>query len=114
MSGQGDLDIKGLSVSQGKEVDRRHGVDSVLVNALEGLILELRGNGGGVGSRSAVHSDLEIFGGRTRDWDGMFDLEVDVDGRGGGLVVERHGSEVELILTLLLDVFLLSCRGCVW
>ena len=114
LSGQGDLDVEGFSVSQGKEIDRRHGVDCVRVDALESLIVELRGGGGGVGSRSAVHSDLEIFGGRTRDWDGMLDLEVDIDGRGGGLNVGRHGSEVELILTLLLDVFLLSCRGCIW
>ena len=114
MSGQGDLDIEGFSVSQGEEVNRRHGVDRVRVNALESLIVELRGGGGGVGSRSAVHPDLEVFGGGARDWDGMFDLEVDIDGRGGGLNVGRHGSEVELMLTLLLDVFLLSFRGCVW
>ena len=114
LSGQGDLDVEGLSVSQGKEVDRRHGVDRVRVDALESLVVELRGGGGGVGSRSAVHADLEVLGGGTRDWDGMLDLEVDVDGRGGGLILERHGSEVELILTLLLDVFLLSCRGCIW
>ena len=113
LSGQGDLDVEGLSVSQGKEVDCRHGVDWVRVNALDSLVVELRG-GGGVGSRSAVHADLEVFGGGSGDWDGMFDLEVDVDGRRGSLGVGRHGSEVELILTLLLVVLLLSFRGCVW
>ena len=114
LSGQSDLDVGGLSVSQGKEIDRRHGVDCVRADALESLVVELRGGGGGVGSRSAVHADLEVFGGRTRDWDGMFDLKVDVDGRRGGLRVGRHGSEVELISTLLLDDFLLTCSGCVW
>ena len=114
LSGQGDLDIEGFSISQGKEVDRRHGVDRVRVDALESLVVELRGGGGGVGSRSAVHADLEVFGGRTRDWDGMLDLEVDVDGGRGGLRVGRHGNEVELIVTLLLVVLLLSFRGCVW
>ena len=114
MSGQSDLDVEGLSVSQGKEVDRRHGVDRVRVDALESLVVELRGGGRGVGSRSAVHADLEVFGGGSGDWNSMFDFEIDVDGRGGGLGVGRHGSEVELMLTLLLDVFLLNCRGCVW
>ena len=114
LSGQGDLDVEGLSVSQGKEVDRRHRVDCVRVDALESLIVELRGGGRGVGSRSAVHADLEVFGGGSGDWDSMLDLEVDVDGRGGGLGVGRHESEVELMSTLLLVVFLLSFRGCVW
>ena len=114
LSGQSDLDVGGFSVSQGEEVDRRHGVDRVRVNALESLVVELRGGGGGVGSRSAVHADLEVFGGGSGDWDGMFDLEVDVDGRRGGLGVGRHESEVELMLTLLLVVFLLSLCGCVW
>ena len=84
LSGQGDLDIEGFSVSQGEEVDCRHGVDCVRVDTLESLIVELRGGGGGVGSRSAVHSDLEVFGGGSGDWDGMFDFEVNIDGRGGG------------------------------
>ena len=114
LSGQSDLDVEGLSVSQGEEVDRRHGVDWVRVDALESLVVELRGGGGRVGSRSAVHADLEIFGGGSGDWDGMLDLEVDVDGRRGGLGVRRHGSEVELMSTLLLAVLLLSFRGCVW
>ena len=114
LSGQGDLDVERFSVSQGKEVDRRHGVDWVRVDALDSLIVELRGGGGGVGSRSAVHADLEVFGGGSRDWDGMFDLEVNVDGGRGGLGVRRHGSEVELMSTLLLVVLLLSFRGCVW
>ena len=114
LSGQGDLDVEGLSVSQGEEVDRRHGVDRVRVDALESLVIELRGGGGGVGSRSAVHADLEVLGGRSWDWDGMLDLEVDVDGRRGGLGVGRHESEVELMSTLLLVVFLLSFRGCIW
>ena len=112
MSGQGDLDVKGFSVSQGKEVDRRHGVDWVRADVLDSLVVELRG--GGVGSRSAVHADLEVLGGGTRDWDSMFDLEVDVDGGRGRLGVGRHGSEVELMSTLLLVVLLLSFRGCVW
>ena len=114
LSGQGDLDIKGLSISQGEEVDRRHGVDRVRVDALESLVIELRGGGGGVGSRSAVHADLEVFGGGSGDWDSMFDFGVDVDGRGGGLKVGRHESEVELMATLLLVVFLLTCSGRVW
>ena len=114
LSGQGDLYIEGFSVSQGEEVDRRHGVDWVRVNAFESLVVELRGGGGGVGSRSAVHADLEVFGGGSGHWDSMLDLEVDVDGRGGGLEVGRHGSEIELMSTLLLDVFLLSFRGYVW
>jgi hypothetical protein len=114
LSSQGDLDIEGLSISQGKEVDRRHGVDRVCVDALKSLVVELRGGGGGVGSRSAVHADLEVFGGGSRDWDSMFDFKVDIDGRRGGLGVGGHESEVELMLTLLLDVFLLSFRGCVW
>ena len=114
LSGQGDLDVEGFSISQGKEVDRRHGVDRVCVNALESLVVELRGGGRGVGSRSAVHADLEVFGGGSGDWDSMLNLEVDVDGRGRDLGVGRHGSEVELMLTLLLVVLLLSFRGCVW
>ena len=114
LSGQGDLDIEGLSVSQGKEVDRRHGVDRVRVDVLDSLVVELRGGGGGVGSRSAVHADLEVFGGGSGDWDSMFDLEVDVDGGRGGLGVRRHGSEVKLMSTLLLACFLLFFRGCVW
>ena len=114
LSGQSDLDVEGFSVSQGEEVDRRHGVDRVRVDALESLVVELRGGGGGVGSRSAVHADLEVFGSGSGDWDSMFNLEVDVNGRGGGLRVGRHESEVELMLTLLLVVVLLSFRGCVW
>ena len=108
------MDVERFSVSQGEEIDRRHRVDRVHVDALESLVVELRGGGGGVGSRSAVHADLEVFGGGSGDWDSMLDFEVDIDGGRGGLGVRRHGSEVELILTLLLDVFLLSCRGCVW
>ena len=114
LSGQSDLDVERLSVSQGKEVDRRHGVDCVRVDALESLVVELRGGGGGVGSRSAVHADLEVFGGGSGYWDSMLDLEVDVNGGRGGLGVGRHGSEVELMITLLLVVFLLSFKGCVW
>ena len=114
LSGQGDLDVERLSVSQGKEVDRRHGVDCVRVDALESLVVELRGGGGGVGSRSAVHADLEVFGSGSGDWDSMFDFEIDVDGGRGGLGVGRHESEVELMPTLLLVVFLLSFRGCAW
>ena len=114
LSGQGDLDVEGLSISQGEEVDRRHGVDRVRVDALESLVVELRGGGGGVGSRSAVHADLEVFGGGSGDWDSMFDFGVDVDGRVRGLGVGRHESEVELMATLLLVVFLLTCSGRVW
>ena len=114
LSGQGDLDVERLSVSQGKEVDRRHGVDCVRVDALESLIVELRGGGGGVGSRSAVHADLEVFGGGSGHGDSMLDFEIDVDRGRGGLGVRRHGSEVELMPTLLLVVFLLTFKGCVW
>ena len=93
LSGQGDLDIEGLAVSQGKEVEGREGVDWAFISGLcVGLVAELRGgdNGGatGVGSRSSVHVDLEVFGTGRGDWDSMLDLVVDVDGgrstSGGG------------------------------
>ena len=42
LSGQGDLDIEGLVVSQGKEVDGREGVDRGLSNnRCSGLVIEL-------------------------------------------------------------------------
>ena len=114
LPGEGDLDVRGFSISQGEEVDCRHGVDRIRVDTLESLVVELRGGGGGVGSGSAVHADLEVFGSGPGDWNSVLDFEVDMDGRGGGLGVGRHESEVELMPTLLLAVFLLSLRGCVW
>ena len=85
LPGQGDLDIKGLAVSQGKEVEGREGVDWALISSLcVSLIAELRGGdhrgATGVGSRSSVHADLEVFGTGRGDWDSMLDLGVDVDG----------------------------------
>ena len=119
LSGQGDLDVEGLVVSQGEEVEGRDGVDRGLINdRCSSLIVEL-GSGGnrsaaGVGGRCSVHADLEVFSGGSGDRNGMFDFGVDIDGRRGGLGVGRHESEVELMLTLLLVVFLLSFKGCVW
>ena len=84
LSGQGDLDVEWLAISQGKEVEGREGVDRALISGFcAGLVAELRGgdNGGaaGVGSRSLVHTDLEVFGTGRMDWDSMFDFVVDVD-----------------------------------
>ena len=84
LSGEGDLDVEGFAVSQGKEVDGREGVDRGLAgDRCSGLVIELggRGDGGtGVGSRSSVHADLVVFGTGRGNWDGMFDLGIDVDG----------------------------------
>ena len=85
LSGQGDLDIEGLAVSQGKEVDGREGVDWGLASDLgSSLVVELGGVGSrrvdGVGSGGPVHADLIVFGAGRRDWDGMFGLNVDVNG----------------------------------
>ena len=84
LSGQGDLDVEGLTVSQGKEVEGRDGVDWTLISDLgASLVVELRGgdDGGaaGVGSRSSVHADLEVFGIGRGNWDSMLDFGVDVD-----------------------------------
>ena len=85
-SGQGELDSGGFSIAQGKEVDGRDRVDWTLVSGLQvDLLTELGngdvGRGSGVGSRSIVHADLEVFDGGGGDWDSMFDVSVDVDGR---------------------------------
>ena len=86
LSGQGDLDIEGFAVSQGKEVDGRDGVDRTLVSGLcPSLVAKLGGGdnrgAAGVGSRSSVHADLEVFGAGRGNWDSMFNFGVDVDGR---------------------------------
>ena len=86
LSGQGDLDIEGFAVPQGKEVDGRDGVDQILSSdRCSGLVIELRGGGNrrsaGVRSGGSVHADLEVFGGGGRNWDGVFDFDIDVDGR---------------------------------
>ena len=88
LSGEGDLDVERFVVSQEKEVDCREGVDWGLGKDLcSGLVVELGGGGNrsaaGVGSRSAVHADLEVFGGGSGDWDSMLDFEIDVDGGRG-------------------------------
>ena len=85
LSSQGDLDIEGLGVSQGKEVDRREGVDRILPSDRgSGLVIELGGGGNrgaaGVGSGCSVHTDLEIFGAGRGNWDGVFDFDIDVNG----------------------------------
>ena len=86
LSGQGDLDVERFSVSQGKEVDCREGVDRVLPgDRCSGLIIELGGGGNrraaGVGSGCSVHADLEVFGAGRGNWDGVFDFDIDVDRR---------------------------------
>ena len=86
LSGQGDLDIEGFSVSQGKEVDRREGVDRGLAgNRCSSLVVELGGGGSrsaaGVGSGCSVHADLEVLSAGRGNWDGVFDFDIDVDGR---------------------------------
>ena len=118
LSGEGNLDIEGFVISQGKEVEGRDGVDWALVSCFgAGLLAELGGGddrgGTGVGSGSSVHADLEVFGTGRGDWDSMLDFSVDVD-RGRGASGSGHWMEVELMLTLLLDDFLLSVSGCVW
>ena len=85
LSGQGDLDVEGLVVSQGKEVDRREGVDRIpLLNCCSGLVIELGGGGNrrsaGVGSGSSVHADLEVFRSGRGNWDGVLDFDIDVNG----------------------------------
>ena len=86
LSGQGDLDIEGFVVSQGKEVDGREGVDRVLPSdCCSGLVIELGGGGkrsaAGVGSGCSVHADLEVLGAGRGNWDGVFDFDIDVNGR---------------------------------
>ena len=85
LSGQGDLDVEGLVVSQGKEVDGRDGVERGLASdCRSGLVIKLGGGGNrsvaGVGSGCSVHADLEIFGTGRGNWDSMFDFDIDVDG----------------------------------
>ena len=85
LSGQGDLDVEGLVVSQGKEVDCREGVDRGLGKDLcSGLVIELGGGGNrsaaGVGSGCSVHTDLEVLGAGRGNWDGVFDFNIDVNG----------------------------------
>ena len=84
LSGQGDLDVEGLVVSQGKEVVGREGVDrSLRKDCCSGLVVELRGGGNrsaaGVGSGCSVHADLEVLSTGRGNWDGMFDFDIDVD-----------------------------------
>ena len=86
LPGQGDLDVEGFVVSQGKEVDRREGVDRILPNnRCSGFVVELGGGGNrrsaGVGSGCSVHADLEVFGAGRGNWDGVFDFDIDVDRR---------------------------------
>ena len=85
LSGQGDLDVEGFVVSQGKEVDGRDGVDRGLLNdCCSGFVFELGGGNrsdAGVGSGRSVHTDLEVFGAGRRDRDGVFDFDINVDGR---------------------------------
>ena len=73
LSGQGDLDVEGFVVSQGKEVDGRDGVDWGLTSdRCSGFIAELRGGGNrsaaGVGSGCSVHTDLEVLSVGRGNW----------------------------------------------
>ena len=86
LSGQGDLDMEGFSVSQGKEVDGREGVDRGLAgDCCSSLVVKLGGGGNrsaaGVGSGCSVHADLEVFGAGRGNWNGVFDFDINVDGR---------------------------------
>ena len=85
LSGQGDLDVERLVVSQGKEVEGRDGVDwGFRKDCCSSFVVELRGGGNrsaaGVGSGCSVHADLEVFGAGRGNWDGMFDFDIDVNG----------------------------------
>ena len=86
LSGQGDLDIGGLSIPQGKEVAGRDGVNRALISDFQAdLFTKLGGNdirgGNRIGSGSSVHTDLEVFSSRSGDWDSMLDVVVDIDRR---------------------------------
>ena len=86
LSGQGDLNIEGLAVSHGEEIDGRDGADRGLPKDFcSNLVVELRGGGkrsvAGVGSGCSVHADLEVFGAGRGNWDGVFDFDIDVNGR---------------------------------
>ena len=88
LSGQGDLDVERLAVSQGKEVEGREGVDrGFLSDCCSGFVVELRGGGNrsaaGVGSGCSVHTDLEVLGVGRGNWDGVFDFDIDIDGGRG-------------------------------
>ena len=85
LSGQGDLDVEGLVISQGKEVDGREGVDRGLFNdCRSSVVVELGGGGNrsaaGVGSGCSVHADLEVLGAGRGNWDSVFDFDIDIDG----------------------------------
>ena len=85
LPGEGDLDVEGLSVSQGEEVDRRHGVDRGLAgDCCSSLFIELGGGGkrrsAGVGSGGSVHADLEVLGAGRGNWNGLFDFDINIDG----------------------------------
>ena len=85
LSGQGDLNVEGFVVSQGKEVDSRDGVDRGLAkDCCSSLVVELSGGGNGsaagVWSGCSVHTDLEILGAGRGNWDGVFDFDIDVNG----------------------------------
>ena len=85
LSGQGDLDIGGLAVSQGEEIDGSDGADRGLPKDFcPSLVVELRGVGSrsvaGVGSGCSVHADLEVLGTGRGNWDGVFDFGIDVNG----------------------------------
>ena len=85
LSSQGNLDVEGLVVSQGKEVDCREGVDrNFRSDCSSSFIVELGGGGNrsaaGVGSGSSVHADLEVLGAGRGNWDGVFDFDIDIDG----------------------------------
>ena len=88
LSGQGDLDVEGLAVSQGKEVEGREGVDWCFrSDCCSSFVVELGGGGNrsaaGVGSGCSVHTDLEVLGAGRGNWDGLFDFDIDVNGRRG-------------------------------
>ena len=84
LSGQGDLDVEGLVVSQGKEVEGREGVDwGLRNNRCSSIVVELGGGGNrsvaGVRSGCSVHADLEVFGAGRGNWDGVLDFDIDID-----------------------------------
>ena len=85
LSSQGDLDVEGFVVSQGKEVECRDGVDRGLCSdRCSSSVIELGGGGNrsaaGVGSGCSVHADLEVLGAGRGNWDGVLDFNIDIDG----------------------------------